>query len=122
MRGKLDQRAGHLEVKYAISRDIKDEDIDQMMQKLADWDASSSEVLKSVEEKMKLAKDNYDVEQERRKEHAAKVEEAKSKLSSMDVEGAQASMDAEYYEQEETDFRRSGRSAGKRRMQHNRAR
>ena len=58
-------------MKYAISRDIKDEDIDQMMQKLADWDASSSEVLKSVEEKMKLAKDNYDVEQERRKEHAA---------------------------------------------------
>jgi hypothetical protein len=37
LRGKLDQRAEHLEVKYAISRDIKDEDLDEMMQKLTDW-------------------------------------------------------------------------------------
>lgn len=53
--GKLDQKSKHLEVDYAIGRDIRKEDISEIVQTLQDWCDSCSNVLSCIEEQIQFA-------------------------------------------------------------------
>jgi hypothetical protein len=53
IQGKLDQRSALLEVKYAVARDICDENVDAMMEKLTSWCQSSEQLLASIDDQIR---------------------------------------------------------------------
>lgn len=113
LRGKLDQSASHLEVKYAIGRDIKLDELDAMMAKLKQWADCSSEVITSLEEKKKVAADRYEADKLKQKEQKEQIEKLKLNLKDRhDGDDAQGvPMDTAFYEDDQDRRRR-----GKRRM------
>jgi len=62
--GKLDQRRKHLEVEFTIGRDIKPEQLDEMMAVLTQWSTQSESLLKTIKEKIQHA--NFINDQEKK--------------------------------------------------------
>jgi len=116
IRGKLDQRAAHLEVKFAIGRDIKPQEFDAMMEKLSNWCQCSETLLNAVGEKMDFAQNAYNKEKERASQLENKINEVKTNLKTqMDAEATPgASMSSDMDIDGELSHRRGGR--GKTRM------
>ncbi|ETK77732.1 hypothetical protein L915_16056 [Phytophthora nicotianae] len=53
--GKLDQKSRCFVVKYAVGRDTRHEDIDDMIQKLSNWKAQSAEICEKINTILTLA-------------------------------------------------------------------
>jgi len=55
IKGKLDQKHKHLEVDYAIGRDLRPGQLDEMKSILVDWLQKSDTLMKTLQEKTQLA-------------------------------------------------------------------
>ncbi|ETL84409.1 hypothetical protein F441_16340 [Phytophthora nicotianae CJ01A1] len=55
VQGKLDQKSRCFVVKYAVGRDTRHEDIDDMIQKLSNWKAQSAEICEKINTILTLA-------------------------------------------------------------------
>jgi len=94
--GKLDQRNSHLEVDYAIGRDIQWNDIGNISGTLQEWCDSCETVLSSIEKQIERA----NLEKARRTKHKETIEQEiqvlKTSLKSqlVDVDDAPMSSDA----------------------------
>lgn len=60
IRGKLDQKHQHLEVDYAIGRDIKSEQIGDIISVLQEWCFGCEALLENIEQQVKTANDQKD--------------------------------------------------------------
>ena len=74
--GKLDERKGHLEVDYAIGRDIRPNDIGNISATLKEWCDSCETVLNCIEEQIDRAnKHKFD-----RLKHKEEMEQEVSRI------------------------------------------
>ncbi|GMH21641.1 hypothetical protein Nepgr_023483 [Nepenthes gracilis] len=90
VRGKLDQLRRCFEVQFAAGRDLRPGQLGCMIQTLANWLATSDNLLLSIQEKIKWADTMSELDKRHRKEVEEKVEEVKKSLTlkaDMDFQG-----------------------------------
>ncbi|KAF0975911.1 hypothetical protein FDP41_005238 [Naegleria fowleri] len=78
LEGKLDQKYKCMEVYETIGRDIKMEDIDQMISILKNWVVSGKEILKGIDSNIEYANNQFKVHNENKKkfeQQIAQIEE-----------------------------------------------
>ncbi|URD89539.1 COP9 signalosome complex subunit [Musa troglodytarum] len=80
VRGKLDQLRRCFEVQFAAGRDLRPEQLDNMIQTLSDWLGTSDGLLHLIQEKIKWADIMSETNKKHRKEIEDKVEEVKKSL------------------------------------------
>ncbi|URD96559.1 COP9 signalosome complex subunit [Musa troglodytarum] len=80
VRGKLDQSRRCFEVQFAAGRDLRPEQLDNMIQTLNNWSGTSDNLLHMIQEKIKWADTMSDANKMHRKEIVDKVEEVKKSL------------------------------------------
>ncbi|KAM1027707.1 hypothetical protein ACFX2I_040437 [Malus domestica] len=81
IRGKLDQLRKCFEVQFAAGRDLRPGQLGSMIQTLSNWLDTSSNLLISIQEKMKWADTMTEVAKEHKKEVGNRVEEVKTSIS-----------------------------------------
>ncbi|CAN6566526.1 unnamed protein product [Malus baccata var. baccata] len=81
IRGKLDQLRKCFEVQFAAGRDLRPGQLGSMIQTLSNWLYTSSNLLISIQEKMKWADTMTEVAKEHKKEVGNRVEEVKTSIS-----------------------------------------
>ncbi|CAN6703998.1 unnamed protein product [Malus baccata var. baccata] len=81
IRGKLDQLRKCFEVQFAAGRDPRPGQLGSMIQTLSNWLDTSSNLLISIQEKMKWADTMTEVAKEHKKEVGNRVEEVKTSIS-----------------------------------------
>ncbi|KAB2631887.1 COP9 signalosome complex subunit 7-like [Pyrus ussuriensis x Pyrus communis] len=81
LRGKLDQLRKCFEVQFAAGRDPRPGQLGSMIQTLSNWLDTSSNLLISIQEKMKWADTMTEVAKEHKKEVGNTVEEVKKSIS-----------------------------------------
>jgi len=80
IRAQLDQKHSQLEVDFAIGRDIRPDQIDQMMSVLASWVQRSDTLLTSIMEKVNYANTIQEHNRKERAEYEQKLEAVKVSL------------------------------------------
>ncbi|XP_074591411.1 COP9 signalosome complex subunit 7-like isoform X2 [Curcuma longa] len=87
-RGKLDQLRRCFEVQFAIGRDLRPEQLDNMIHTLSTWLGTSDSLLHMIQEKIKWADTMSEANKIHRKEIVDKVEEVKKSLKvDLDLRG-----------------------------------
>ncbi|XP_048228400.1 COP9 signalosome complex subunit 7 isoform X2 [Ricinus communis] len=81
VRGKLDQLRRCFEVQFAAGRDLRPEQLGNMLQTLSNWLSTSENLLVSIQEKIKWADTMSELDKKHRKDVEDKVEEVKKTLS-----------------------------------------
>ncbi|KAM2156719.1 hypothetical protein ACFX1R_042373 [Malus domestica] len=81
IRGKLDQLQKCFELQFAAGRDPRPGQLGSMIQTLSNWLDTSSNLLISIQEKMKWADTMTEVAKEHKKEVGNRVEEVKKSIS-----------------------------------------
>ncbi|EEF50256.1 cop9 complex subunit 7a, putative [Ricinus communis] len=81
VRGKLDQLRRCFEVQFAAGRDLRPEQLGNMLQTLSNWLSTSENLLVSIQEKIKWADTMSELDKRHRKDVEDKVEEVKKTLS-----------------------------------------
>ncbi|KAM1230239.1 hypothetical protein ACFX2G_041316 [Malus domestica] len=81
IRGKLDQLRKCFEVQFAAGRDPRPGQLGSTIQTLSNWLDTSSNLLISIQEKMKCAHTMTEVAKEHKKEVGNRVEEVKKSIS-----------------------------------------
>ncbi|XP_059633847.1 COP9 signalosome complex subunit 7 [Cornus florida] len=81
VRGKLDQFRRCFEVQFAAGRDLRPEQLGNMIQTLTNWMATSENVLISIQEKIKWADTMTELDKKHRKDAEDRMEEVKMSLS-----------------------------------------
>jgi len=103
IRGKLDQKHKQLEVDFALGRDIRPGEIEQMMTVLANWVQRSDVLLASIMDKVNYANTIQEQNRKERAEFEAKLEAVKVSLkASSDAEMLQGGPDydsPEYFDE-----------------------
>ncbi|XP_073271092.1 COP9 signalosome complex subunit 7-like isoform X1 [Primulina huaijiensis] len=90
VRGKLDQLRRCFEVQFAAGRDLRPEQLSNMIETLANWLSTSDNLLVSIQEKIKWADSMNEIDKNHRKEVEERVEEVKKALSAkagIDIRG-----------------------------------
>ncbi|XP_010919718.2 COP9 signalosome complex subunit 7 isoform X1 [Elaeis guineensis] len=88
VRGKLDQLRTCFEVQFAAGRDLRPEQLNNMIQTLSNWLDTSDNLLYLIQEKIKWADTMSEATKKHRKEIEDKVEEVKKSLKAdMDLRG-----------------------------------
>ncbi|XP_074591412.1 COP9 signalosome complex subunit 7-like isoform X3 [Curcuma longa] len=85
-RGKLDQLRRCFEVQFAIGRDLRPEQLDNMIHTLSTWLGTSDSLLHMIQEKIKWADTMSEANKIHRKEIVDKVEEVKKSLKQVDLD------------------------------------
>jgi len=80
IRGKLDQKHKQLEVDFAIGRDIRPGEIDEMMSVLANWVQRSDTLIATIMEKVNYASTVQEINRKERSEFEQKLEAVKVTL------------------------------------------
>ncbi|THU44980.1 hypothetical protein C4D60_Mb02t13070 [Musa balbisiana] len=92
VRGKLDQLRRCFEVQFAAGRDLRPEQLDNMIQTLSDWLGTSDSLLHLIQEKIKWADIMSETNKKHKKEIEDKVEEVKKSLKAdLDLRGHEES-------------------------------
>ncbi|XP_009389096.2 COP9 signalosome complex subunit 7 isoform X1 [Musa acuminata AAA Group] len=86
VRGKLDQLRRCFEVQFAAGRDLRPEQLDNMIQTLSDWLGTSDSLLHLIQEKIKWADIMSETNKKHKKEIEDKVEEVKKSLKQADLD------------------------------------
>ncbi|XP_010275430.1 PREDICTED: COP9 signalosome complex subunit 7 isoform X2 [Nelumbo nucifera] len=81
VRGKLDQLRRCFEVQFAAGRDLRPGQLGNMIQTIANWLATSDNLLLSIQEKIKWADTMSELDKKHKKEVEEKVEEVKKSIS-----------------------------------------
>ncbi|KAJ8900337.1 hypothetical protein K2173_024977 [Erythroxylum novogranatense] len=81
VRGKLDQLRRCFEVQFAAGRDLRPGQLNNMIQTLSSWLATSDNLLASIQEKIKWADHMSDSDKKHRKDVEDRVEEVKKSLA-----------------------------------------
>eukprot|EP01087_Luapelamoeba_hula_P025139 TRINITY_DN982_c0_g1_i1.p1 TRINITY_DN982_c0_g1~~TRINITY_DN982_c0_g1_i1.p1 ORF type:complete len:262 (-),score=48.45 TRINITY_DN982_c0_g1_i1:80-865(-) len=77
IKGKLDQEEQRFHVDWAMGRDIRPGQIEDMIKVLSLWCEKSDTLMQSIQEKIQLANLMHDSYQKQQKEYDARVEDAK---------------------------------------------
>ncbi|KAH8966549.1 hypothetical protein BDL97_03G030900 [Sphagnum fallax] len=80
VRGKLDQRRRCFEVHFAAGRDLRPDQLDNMIQTLATWLGNSDNLLLTIQEKIKWADSMSEVDRRHKKEVEDKAEEMRKTI------------------------------------------
>ncbi|KAH9543938.1 hypothetical protein CY35_13G091800 [Sphagnum magellanicum] len=80
VRGKLDQRRRCFEVHFAAGRDLRPEQLDNMIQTLATWLGNSDSLLLTIQEKIKWADSMSELDRRHKKEVEDKAEEIRKTI------------------------------------------
>ncbi|KAL5159461.1 COP9 signalosome complex subunit 7 [Glycine soja] len=80
VRGKLDQLRRCFEVQFAAGRDLRPDQLGNMIQTLSSWLTTSENLLVSIQEKIKWADAMSEIDKKHRKEVEEKVEEVKKSI------------------------------------------
>jgi len=80
IKGKLDQHEQIFHVDWAMGRDIRPGQIDEMIKVLNLWSEKSETLMKSIQEKVQLATFLHDQHQKQQKEFDMRVDEIKANL------------------------------------------
>jgi len=78
--GKLDQKEQRFQVDWAMGRDIRPGQIEEMIEVLNQWCERSEKLLSSMQDKVQMASILYDQDKARQKEFEDKVENIKSNI------------------------------------------
>ncbi|KAK8916320.1 COP9 signalosome complex subunit 7 [Platanthera zijinensis] len=88
VRGKLDQLRRCFEVQFAAGRDLRPEQVNGMIETLANWLSLSDNLLHSIQDKIRWADTMSDVDKKHRKEIEDKVEDLKKTIKAdLDLRG-----------------------------------
>ncbi|KAJ6791041.1 COP9 signalosome complex subunit 7 isoform X2 [Iris pallida] len=88
VRGKLDQLRRCFEVQFAAGRDLKPEQLNNMIYTLENWLGTSNNLLHTIQEKIKWADATSEANKKHKKEIEDKVEDAKKSFkASLDLRG-----------------------------------
>ena len=82
LKGKLDQRRQQLSVHHAVGRDIRPNELDEMLEKLAQWDSLSSDILQAVEQRLADASGAFADSRNRREAVRQRIERVKLEMKS----------------------------------------
>ncbi|KAI7905713.1 uncharacterized protein BX663DRAFT_500645 [Cokeromyces recurvatus] len=82
LRGKLDQKQRHLQVMYSIGRDLRPQQLDETMNALAAWSASTIRLLGVLDAKIASLQDSIQVNEQDRDDYTAKLEQLKRDVRS----------------------------------------
>ncbi|KAH1210450.1 COP9 signalosome complex subunit 7 [Glycine max] len=85
VRGKLDQLRRCFEVQFAAGRDLRPDQLGNMIQTLSSWLTTSENLLVSIQEKIKWADAMSEIDKKHRKEVEEKVEEVKKSIFKIEV-------------------------------------
>ncbi|KAL5150593.1 COP9 signalosome complex subunit 7 [Glycine soja] len=85
VRGKLDQLRRCFEVQFAAGRDLRPDQLGNMIQTLSNWLSTSENMLVSIQEKIKWADAMSEIDKKHRKDVEEKVEEVKKSIFKVEV-------------------------------------
>jgi len=80
IKGKLDQKEQRFQVDWAMGRDIRPGQTEEMLKVLSLWSERSETLMKAIQEKVQLANFLHDQHQKQNKEFEMRVEEIKANL------------------------------------------
>lgn len=83
VRGKLDQLRRCFEVQFAAGRDLRPEQLNNMIQTLANWLGTSDDLLHTIQDKIKWADGMSEANKKHRKEIEEKMEDAKKSFKKL---------------------------------------
>ncbi|KAJ0961867.1 hypothetical protein J5N97_029695 [Dioscorea zingiberensis] len=96
VRGKLDQLRRCFEVQFAAGRDLRPEQLNNMIQTLSNWLGTSDNLLQSIQEKIKWADAMSEADKRHHKEIEDRVEDVKKSLKAdLDLRGHEEMMYSE---------------------------
>jgi len=105
IKGKLDQKQQHIEVDFAVGRDIFPEKLDQMIEILDNWGHRSDKLLKIIEDEIKIANTVHESARLERLDFEGKLDQVKTnvKVSSdagdLQMQSGAPEFDADYMEE-----------------------
>jgi len=88
IRGRLDQKQQQVEIDFAIGRDLKPGQLDQLISFLSNWYGTSEELLGRISEKINAANQIHQQNKAHKAEFAARVETVKANLTAALHNGA----------------------------------
>lgn len=74
IKGRLDQKSSHLEIDFAIGRDLRPGQLETMMETLINWNQKAETLLKSIDEKIQFATLHQQQAKEAKKAYEDKLE------------------------------------------------
>jgi len=91
IQGSLDQKSKQLEVEFSMGRDLKPDDLDNMLATLHTWASQADTIMKSIKEKIQHANTMSDIEKKRKEDFEKRVENVKANIkANMEAEMLQA--------------------------------
>ncbi|RUP50334.1 hypothetical protein BC936DRAFT_139594 [Jimgerdemannia flammicorona] len=91
LKGKLDQRKKQLEIEYAMGRDLRPGQIEDMISVLSEWSNTSTTILAAIDAKMASVTDTLAQHKREREDYERELEkvrkEVKQSSKSMDMDG-----------------------------------
>lgn len=87
--GKLDQANGMLNVRSAIARDVRPEEVGEMIQKLTQWGSDMEQLIAALDKNMAHVNEARQEETKLRQEVRAKVEDTSKKLKDKSLLGSE---------------------------------
>jgi len=86
IKGKLDQKWKHLEVDFAIGRDLRPGQLDEMTAILVDWCNKSEIMIATIKERMMLAAALEDNKKQHKTDLQQRIKNVKENLKVMEME------------------------------------
>ncbi|KAK9703474.1 hypothetical protein K7432_010705 [Basidiobolus ranarum] len=80
IKAKLDQQKKQVEIEYTMGRDLRPGQLDQMLEILTSWSSSSSDILRSIDDKIAQIRDASKASIRAQEEHENKVERITSDI------------------------------------------
>eukprot|EP01126_Amoeba_proteus_P029162 TRINITY_DN2874_c0_g1_i1.p1 TRINITY_DN2874_c0_g1~~TRINITY_DN2874_c0_g1_i1.p1 ORF type:complete len:251 (+),score=54.24 TRINITY_DN2874_c0_g1_i1:65-817(+) len=90
LKGKLDSGGGKFNVETTIGRDVRQNEIDELLTKLGLWEIETRRVLESIEKKIKYAQEEHDRVTKAKETHIRRFEESKASVKTIlesEIEG-----------------------------------
>ncbi|ORY07088.1 COP9 constitutive photomorphogenic-like protein subunit 7B-like protein [Basidiobolus meristosporus CBS 931.73] len=80
IKAKLDQKKNQVEIEYTMGRDLRPGQLDQMLQILSAWSSTSSDILRSIDEKIIEIREASQATAQAQEEYENKVERITSDI------------------------------------------
>eukprot|EP00741_Cyanophora_paradoxa_P006755 tig00001038_g6533.t1 len=104
VKGKLDQKCKHLEVHFAIGRDIRPGEVEKMMGTVERWLGTSEEMLRAIEERVRHIGAAAEANRKHKQELEASIEATKKTIKAATDEEGRGGMgmeaDADYMDED----------------------
>eukprot|EP00128_Syssomonas_multiformis_P007946 Colp12_sorted_trinity150504_noHs@33718 len=120
--GKLDQQKQHLVVDDAIGRDIKPNQLDEMIETLSSWSVTAAALLETLEQQITYVNSEKDNERKRLQQVEQAMEKVRARVKTAEEEsdrdGAHGQYQSmEYYQEDSRHrLRRGGGAGGRQRL------